>query len=144
MRAASPAEAGKCAVKVNFGKSPRPRRAKAARRYAAACTVERAGSRDTAAKGVAADMAGRTSKRRGSIPAARSDTDGVSHALAARTMPPHLHDRANPDVPPRAFRPTDYEPGLVGDLVSPRPASANRREGAGGIVARGHGAAPSG
>ena len=80
----------------------------------------------------------------GSISASGPDTDDVSHALAARSMPPHLHDRADPDVPPRAFRPTDHEPGLVGDLVSRGPAPANGCEVTGRIVARGHGTAPSG
>jgi hypothetical protein len=59
-------------------------------------------------------------------------------------MPPHLHDRADPDIPPRALRPTDHEPGLVGDLVCPGPVSADSSEVTGHIVARGHGPTPSG
>lgn len=80
----------------------------------------------------------------GSIPASRPDTDDVGHALVARTMPPYLHHRADPDVPPRALRPIDEESGLVGDLVCPGPPPADSREATGGIIARGYGAAPSG
>jgi hypothetical protein len=83
-------------------------------------------------------------KENGSIPVSRPDTDDVGDALAARTMPSHLHDRADPDVPPRAFRATDQEPGLVGDLVCPGSAPVDSREVTGRIIARGHGAAPSG
>src|SRR5215472_4648321 len=78
------------------------------------------------------------------VSASRPDADDVGHALGARTMPPHLHTRADPDVRPRALRPTGHEPGLVGDVVCPRPAPADSREGAGRVIARGHGAAPSG
>jgi hypothetical protein len=83
----------------------------------------------------------------GSIPGTPHDTDGVGHALAAGTMPPHLHDRANADIPPRGWRPADHEPRLVGDLVcrGPAPAPAgDSREVTGHIVARGYDAAPSG
>jgi len=59
-------------------------------------------------------------------------------------MPPHLHDRADPDIPPRALRPTDHEPGLVCDVVRPGPAPADSSEGMGRIVARSHGPASSG
>src|SRR5262249_14860775 len=81
---------------------------------------------------------------RASSPASRPDTDDVGHALATRTMPPHLHGRADLDVPPRALRPTDYEPGLVGDVVCRGPAPADSREVTGRIVARGPDAASSG
>lgn len=74
----------------------------------------------------------------------RPDPDNIGHALTARTMPPHLRDAANFDVPPRAFRPIDDEPGLVGDVICPGPVPAGRREGAGRIVARRHGTAASG
>jgi hypothetical protein len=83
----------------------------------------------------------------GSIPWSPPDTDDVGHALAPRTMPTHLHDRADADIPPRAWRPADQEPRLVGDLVcrGSAPAPAGRgREVTGHIVARGHDAAPSG
>src|SRR5579863_8462219 len=79
-----------------------------------------------------------------SIPVSLPYADDVSHALAARTMPSHLHDRADLDVRPRAFFTGDHEPGLVGDLVRPGASPANGCEGAGPIVARGHGTAASG
>ena len=62
-------------------------------------------------------------------------------------MPPYLHNRADADIPPRAWRPADHEPRLVGDLVCRGPASApagGGREVTGHIVARGHDTAPSG
>jgi len=59
-------------------------------------------------------------------------------------MPPHLHNRADPDIPPRALHPIDHEPGLVGDMVCPGPAPAGGSESTGRVVARGHGAATSG
>jgi hypothetical protein len=80
----------------------------------------------------------------GSIVLRGPDTDDVGHALAARTMPPHSHDGADPDIPPRGLRPTDHEPGLVGDLVCRAAASADSREAPGPIVARDHGAASFG
>jgi hypothetical protein len=80
----------------------------------------------------------------GSIALRGPDTDDVGHALAARMMPPHSHDSADPDIPPRGLRPTDHEPGLVGDLVCRGAASADSREALGRIVARDHGAASSG
>jgi len=72
------------------------------------------------------------------------DTDDVGHALAARTMPPHSYDGADPDIPPRGLRPTDHESSLVGDLVCRVAASADSREAMGRIVTRNHGAAPPG
>jgi len=62
-------------------------------------------------------------------------------------MPPHLHDRADADIPPRAWRPADHETRLVGDLVCRGPAPAPAGGGGevtGHIVARGHDAATSG
>jgi hypothetical protein len=79
----------------------------------------------------------------GSIVLRGPDTDDVGHALAARTMPPHSHDGADPDIPPRGLRSTGDEPGLVGDLVCRAAASADSREAPGRIVARDHGAASS-
>ena len=32
----------------------------------------------------------------------RPNADDIGYPLGARTMPPHLHDRADPDIPPRA------------------------------------------
>jgi hypothetical protein len=59
-------------------------------------------------------------------------------------MPPHLHHGADPDIRPRALRPADHEPGLVGDVVCPGPGPAHSSEVTGGIVARGHSPAASG
>ena len=74
----------------------------------------------------------------------RPNADDIGYPLGARTMPPHLHDRADPDIPPRALRPRAHEPGLVGDLVCPGPSPPGSSEGTGRIVASGHGPAPSG
>src|SRR5262249_35735869 len=83
----------------------------------------------------------------GQSPGTPNDPDGGGPARAADPMPPHLHDRANADIPPRGWRPADHEPRLVGDLVcrGPAPAPAgDSREVTGHIVARGYDAAPSG
>ena len=59
-------------------------------------------------------------------------------------MPSHLHDGADPDIPPRALRAREHEPDLIRDLICPGPAPAGSSEGTGRIVARGHGSAPLG
>jgi hypothetical protein len=78
---------------------------------------------------------------RASIPP-RPNADDVGHALIVRAMPPHLHDRADPDIRPRALHPT--EPRPVSDLVCPGSAPAGSSEVTGRIVSRGHGPAASG